>query len=502
MSSSTRASLVGGALLILLGLVFLAGQVLNIQVWNFTWPFIIIGVGGLFFVAMLLGGKNLGALAIPGSIIAGIGLILFVQNTFNIWESWAYSWALIILFVGIGIFIHGVWSGLPEARSSGLRVMRVGLVLFLVFGAFFGLLFTLTGVYGMSNGLFWAVGLMVLGAYMLISRLVRWARRSEEAYEKPVHFFWPVVFIGVGALWLLVAMNILPSTQALALLNLWPILLIVAGIDLMIGRRFPVINLALGLATVGALFFFAFAGPAFGLDRLSLFRLTWINFDNGIPSQIITGSGKTAIEGREISGFDRIYVKSFGEAEVMQGDNVGVVIEADDNLLPYITTSVFAGQLIIDVKPGVSLNPKSDVRYKITVKNLKEVQNSGAAKVHIQDLTTDSLALSSSGAGEFTIDNLMADSLDASLSGAGSFNASGECEKIDIRISGAGSFNAPDLEVKQANIHISGMGTATVWVTDALESRISGAGSISYYGSPDLDQSNSGAGITRRLGDK
>ena len=502
MSSSTRASIVGGAFLILLGLLFLAGQVLQVRVWEFTWPFIIIGTGALFFVAMFLGGKPLGPLAIPGTIIAGIGAMLFVQNTFNLWESWSYSWALIVLFVGLGIFIYGAWSGLPETRASGLRVMRVGLVLFLVFGAFFGLLFTLTGVYGMSSGLIWAILLIVLGFYMFIARMFRWIRRSEEAGARPVEFFWPVVFMGAGALWLLVAMNILPSAQALALLNLWPILLIVGGIDLMVGKRYPAVNLALGLLTVAALFFFAFAGPAFGLDRLSMFRFNWINFENGIPAQIISGSGKTAIEGREISGFDRVKLKSIGEAEIIQGENVGIVIEADDNLLPYITTSVFAGELVIDVKPGVSLSPKTPIRYKITVKELEEVESSGAAVVNIDDLNTTDLTLSSSGAGEFVINNIDAGTLKVRLSGAGSFEANGVADNLDVSISGAGSVTAPDLEAAKASVRISGMGTATLWVTQELETRISGAGSISYYGNPALDQTNTGAGFTRRLGDK
>jgi hypothetical protein len=502
MSSSTRASLVGGALLIFLGLLFLAGQVIQIPIWDFTWPFIIIGTGALFFVAMILGGKALGPLAIPGSIIAGIGLMLFVQNTFNIWESWSYSWALIIIFVGIGIFIYGAWSGLPETRASGWRVMKVGLILFLVFGAFFGLLFTLTGVYGLTSGVYWSALLIVLGGYMLISRAIRLIRRSEEAGDRPVRFFWPVVFIGAGALWMLVATNRLPAQQALALLNLWPILLIVAGLDMIIGRRYPLINLALGLLTVGALFFFAFAGPAYGLDRFSLIRIAGFNFNKGIPTQIITGSGNSAIEGREISGFDRINVKSFGEAEIVQGENVGIVIEADDNILPYITTSVFAGELIIDTKPGISLNPKQPVRYKITVKNLKEVESSGATRVQIKDLKTTDLTLNSSGAGEFQLDNLQASSLDIKLSGAGSFAADGKCDEVSISISGAGSFNAPDLQVVEAKIKISGMGTATLWVTEKLDSQISGAGSISYYGSPTITQNNSGAGVTRHLGDK
>jgi hypothetical protein len=337
---------------------------------------------------------------------------------------------------------------------------------------------------------------------MFVSRLFRWARRSGEEGERRIEFFWPILFMGVGALWLLVAMNILPSQQALALLNLWPLLLIVAGIDLMIGRRLPIVNMTLGFLTVAVLFAFAFAGPALGIDRLSLVRINWANLENGFPTQMVAGSGKAAIEGREISGFDRISVKSIGEAQVTQGENNGVVIEADDNLIPYITTRVLAGELIIETKPGFSLNPKSPIRYKITVKNLEQVESSGATLVVIKNLKTDDLRLSSSGAGEFQLTNLQAASLDANLSGAGSFKATGACDKLEISISGAGSFDGPDLKTTEAKVKISGLGNATLWVTDRLETRISGMGNISYYGSPTIDQENSGAGISRHLGDK
>jgi hypothetical protein len=43
----------------------------------------------------------------PGSILAGIGGIFYYQNLTNDWESWAYIWALIPGFVGIGVSSAG-----------------------------------------------------------------------------------------------------------------------------------------------------------------------------------------------------------------------------------------------------------------------------------------------------------------------------------------------------------------------------------------------------------
>lgn len=502
MNETNRSGLFVGVLLVLAGLVFLAEQVLHVHIAAFAWPLLVIGFGGAFFLGMLLGGKSLGALAIPGTIITGIGAILLVQNSFNLWDSWSYAWALIVIFVGLGLFIHGSWSGISDLRVQGLRVMRIGAILFLVFGAFFGLLFSLTGVYGLRSGIFWSVVLVVLGGYLFIDRIFRLFRKEGDDYNRPVHFFWPVVFIGVGLLWFLVAINVLPSNQAVALLNLWPVLLIVGGLNLMIGRRYPLVNLALGLLVVAGLFFFAFAGPAFGLTRLNWMNNSIFRIDAGLPFQTIRGSGHTTAEGREISGFDRVQIKSIGEAEIVQGENDGVVIDAEDNLIPYITTSVFAGELIIDVKPGVGIDPTQPVRYQITVKNLKEVRTSGAAKVSIRSLKVPALDISTSGIGEIQITDLQASTLNAETSGTGSIHATGTVDQTSIRVSGTGSIDAPDLKTKTSTVNISGVGSATLWVTDKLETNISGAGSVNYYGSPSLVENISGLGSAHSLGSK
>jgi hypothetical protein len=263
-----------------------------------------------------------------------------------------------------------------------------------------------------------------------------------------------------------------------------------------------VINLALGVVVVALLFFYAFAGAALGLPRLSWYNGGAFLINSGLPLQHINGSGKTAIEGREVSGFERIKINTVGEAEIVQGENEGIVIEAEDNLIPYITSSVFAGEMVIDVKPGTGISPTKPIRYKITVKNLKEVRVSGASRVTLRPMTVKQLSLASSGTGEFELTDLIADSLSVNISGAGSLKASGTSGQSDFRISGTGSIDAQDLKSTTASVNISGMGSATMWVIEKLDTKISGAGSISYYGSPTLTQDNSGIGSVKKLGTK
>src|SRR5512139_1390021 len=142
---SNAGALVGGAVMIAFGLLALAGQVFRGVDWGFLWPFIIIAIGAVFFVAMFTGGKQTAGFAIPGSIIGGIGLVLLFQNITGHWESMSYFWTVIIMFVGAGIYIMGWYGGDENQKRSGARVMKVGLILFIIFGAFFEMIFSSFG---------------------------------------------------------------------------------------------------------------------------------------------------------------------------------------------------------------------------------------------------------------------------------------------------------------------------------------------------------------------
>lgn len=171
MSSSRNAGpLVGGALLIAFGVLTLLGQFFQgLDFWGTFWPFIIIAFGALFFVGMLAGGRSLSGLAIPGSIFTVIGLMLLYQNLTGHWESWSYGWTIILMAVGLGIFLMGAWGANPSQRQSGLQLLRLGTVLFVIFGAFFELIFNANQPLSIRS-VFFPGALIVLGLYLLISR--------------------------------------------------------------------------------------------------------------------------------------------------------------------------------------------------------------------------------------------------------------------------------------------------------------------------------------------
>lgn len=180
-----NAALVGGTLLIGFGLLTLASQVFrDVVFWSYLWPLAVVICGALFFAGMFLGGRQVSGLAIPGTIITGIGLLLLYQSLTSHWESWAYSWALIVVFVGLGIFIMGAHAKDEGRRRAGVKVMKVGLILFVVFGAFFEMIFSMDRSLGF-RGLLFPVLLVLLGVYLIVSRLGLLGGREKSTTEPP-----------------------------------------------------------------------------------------------------------------------------------------------------------------------------------------------------------------------------------------------------------------------------------------------------------------------------
>ncbi|HBY09631.1 MAG TPA: hypothetical protein DEH22_18270 [Chloroflexi bacterium] len=167
MSKKTRSGLAAGVLLILIGGWFLALELFpgwGDWFWQtFDWPFLVIGVG----VCLLIFGLAVGApgMAVPAAIVAGIGGILAYQNATGDWVSWSYIWALIPGFVGVGVILAALLGeGGPQGFRSGLSLIFISAVLFLIFSSMMG---------ANPLGEWWPVLLIILGGWLLIQPLFR-----------------------------------------------------------------------------------------------------------------------------------------------------------------------------------------------------------------------------------------------------------------------------------------------------------------------------------------
>jgi hypothetical protein len=165
-----------GVFLVLLGIVLLLGQLFQFDVGHYGWPLFIL-VPGLFLMALGLGRRETGGLGttVVGSAIAMTGLILFIQNLFDLYQTWAYAWTLIFPFsIGLGFLLHGLVARVEYEREIGGWLVLIGIGLFLVGALFFEAVIGLSSErLGRNGRIILSVLVILLGLGVLLASQLR-----------------------------------------------------------------------------------------------------------------------------------------------------------------------------------------------------------------------------------------------------------------------------------------------------------------------------------------
>ena len=221
-----------------------------------------------------------------------------------------------------------------------------------------------------------------------------------------------------------------------------------------------------------------------------------------IPNTI-RGTGDLVSVEVPVPGISEVVLTTHGEMVIQLGDDEKLIIEAQENLQPYLETRQVNGRLTIESKDGFNLDPTKPIRYLLTVKNIHSLTVTSVGGITAPALEADQFQVKISSAGDIYIESLIADSLEVSLSSVGDLKiAGGQVETQDVRISSAGNYTAGDLRSQQAEVHVSSSGDVILWTTDRLDVSISSSGDVSYYGSPQVISSITSSGDLIRLGDK
>ena len=190
----------------------------------------------------------------------------------------------------------------------------------------------------------------------------------------------------------------------------------------------------------------------------------------------VAGSGKRAREKREIAAFTSISTEGAYQIEVVSQQSLGLEIEADDNILPLITTDVSNG--VLHIKSKRSFSVSRPIVLKISTPNIESISASGAGSVEVSNLKND----------KFEIDS----------NGAPSIKVSGETGTIDIEANGAGNVDAHRLRAAKGTVEANGVAKIQVSARDELNVTVSGPASVVYSGDPKLHKTVNGPGSVAR----
>ncbi len=201
-----------------------------------------------------------------------------------------------------------------------------------------------------------------------------------------------------------------------------------------------------------------------------------------LRAEVVTGSGDVATETRSVDNFTAVELAASGDVSIEFGETAALTIEADDNLLPYLTSDVRGDRLVLGTRANVDLVTQNPIRYFVTLRELTSVALPGS--------------------GNINIDSMQAHNVDFLLPGSGNIAAAGLADDVEVVLQGSGNVDLGDLQAATGNVRLNGSGNVTVWVTDRLEAQLPGSGNIYYFGRPTVDDSLTGSGNIQGLGDK
>ena len=169
--------IIPGLLLITAGLFIFFYQWQRWSLSWLSWPFYLILPGIFVIIFSLFNEGDTGeGFSVFGFILTTIGGILYFQNLTNLWETWAYMWALIPLSVGLGQILHALVFPNPNKSRGGFQTFRTGLILFIIFATGFEVLIF------RRNNFFRSFGFAIL---IILAGLLIIFKNSDKKIIKP-----------------------------------------------------------------------------------------------------------------------------------------------------------------------------------------------------------------------------------------------------------------------------------------------------------------------------
>lgn len=145
MQTNYRPVRITSLIIISTGLILLALNIFLDNSLNIALPLLFLVLGGGFFILVFIISPkwNWGLfLYIPGALFIIFGLIFLLNVLTSDWNSWAYSWLLLIMASGMGLLLANRTNKFhPVLNQIGWGMTISGIAFFVIFGAIAGGLF-------------------------------------------------------------------------------------------------------------------------------------------------------------------------------------------------------------------------------------------------------------------------------------------------------------------------------------------------------------------------
>ncbi len=194
----------------------------------------------------------------------------------------------------------------------------------------------------------------------------------------------------------------------------------------------------------------------------------------------ITGEGPTATQIRQVANFNKIKLNGSGDVEIVPSNAQQVIVSGYTNLLEVYESKVINGELVLGFESRKNIR-NDNIKVRIEIPDIRGININGSGDVMINGF-------------------LQGTDLNALINGSGRIRIqSSAFNSTSYNINGSGDIFAAGIPSKTSEASITGSGFIELNCSQNLKIRISGSGTIDYYGNPPTtDIAISGSGVVRK----
>jgi hypothetical protein len=197
----------------------------------------------------------------------------------------------------------------------------------------------------------------------------------------------------------------------------------------------------------------------------------------------ITGSGNVVSKTREVGTFDKIEVGNGLDCEVTQGDQITVVVEADDNLQEGITTKVIDGTLHIESNYSRYKNVKSK-KIKVQLPLISILETTSGSDLITTNIIKGTNILLKSSSGSSLEATVEADKITLESTSGSDLVVQGKALELETSSSSGSSIEAQKLLANNITAQSTSGSTSTINPIVTLKAHASSGSSIEYVKTP------------------
>lgn len=190
----------------------------------------------------------------------------------------------------------------------------------------------------------------------------------------------------------------------------------------------------------------------------------------------------------DIPNVTRLEIRGGVEVELSQGDVPALMVrgsQADLDKVPYTATS---RGLVLGYSRSHRRESFADVKFRVTLPAISEVEIMGSATVYLRSFDVDDLRLAVAGSGNARLHDIRGESLALRVSGSGDIHIiTADVGSLEAVIAGSGDILLGSLAADTVDAVVQGSGDMRVdsaTRVDTLELSIIGAGSVDLAGVP------------------